>query len=97
MGKPQNLPGRMYAQGLEEGEAKAAATIAALEQRVRELDAEVARLRAALAVPAVWPDEERDGMSAVFDEASQHHGHYETLFAVAAWLLRRRLAQANRP
>ena len=52
-----------------------------------------ARLREALAVPDVWPDTERDGMAAAFKAADGKHGHYETLFAVAAWLLRHRASR----
>jgi hypothetical protein len=49
----------------------------------------------ALAVPEVWSVEERDGMAAAFDKADGKHGHYETLFAVAAWLLRHRREKIN--
>lgn len=52
------------------------------------------RLREALRVPDVWPEEERDGMAAAFKAADGKHGHYETLFAVAAWLLRHRASRA---
>jgi hypothetical protein len=56
---------------------------------------EVDRLRLALSVPSVWSQEERDGMSEAFKSAAGEHGHYETLFAVAAWLLRHRAALAK--
>jgi hypothetical protein len=52
-----------------------------------------ATLRAAqraLAVPEVWSNTERDGMAKAFSDADGGHGHYETLFAVAAWLLHHR-------
>ena len=39
-----------------------------------------------------WTEEERDGMAAAYKAASMKHGHYETLFAVGAWLLRHRAA-----
>ena len=42
--------------------------------------------------PFVWTEEERDGMSATFTKATHKHGHFETLFAVASWILRRRVA-----
>lgn len=48
----------------------------------------------ALRVPEVWSENERDGMSSAFKAADGKHGHYETLFAVAAWLLRYRAKQA---
>lgn len=44
----------------------------------------------ALAVPQVWTDAERDGMAAAYASAEKKHGHYECLFAAAAWLLRHR-------
>jgi hypothetical protein len=37
----------------------------------------------------------RDGMSDTFIKAGASHGHYESLFASAAWLLRRRSALAG--
>lgn len=52
-------------------------------------------LRLALRVPEVWSDEERDGMSTVFNAALLRHGLYESLFAVAAWLLRHRATKAG--
>ena len=52
------------------------------------------RLKAALEVPVVWSMEERDGLADVWREASRKHGHYETLFAIAAWLLRNRARKA---
>jgi hypothetical protein len=52
------------------------------------------RLKHALEVPAVWSQEERDGMADAFRCADSKHGHYETLFAVAAWLLRHRAKAA---
>lgn len=52
-------------------------------------------LHAALAVPTVWSEDERDGMAAAFAEASKKHGHYESLFAAASWLLRHRQTQAG--
>lgn len=51
---------------------------------------ELERTREALRVPQVWSRIERDGMAATFAKADGKHGHYETLFAVAAWLLRHR-------
>ncbi len=33
---------------------------------------------------------ERDGMASAYAKASERHGHYESLFAAAAWLLRHR-------
>ena len=48
--------------------------------------------RDALRVPEVWSQAECDGMAAAFDKADGKRGHYETLFAVAAWLLRHRAA-----
>ena len=51
-------------------------------------------LKEALAVPRVWSDEEREGMVHAFAKAQERHGHAETLFAVAAWLLRYRAAKA---
>lgn len=62
--------------------------------RWSRLQDENARLRHALAVPEVWSQEERDGMSAAFAAADGKRGHYETLFAVAAWLLRHRAGRA---
>ena len=46
----------------------------------------------AVAPPGVWTEEERDGLLRTFNEASKHRGTYETLFAVAAYILRRRSA-----
>jgi hypothetical protein len=37
-----------------------------------------------------WTEEERDGMAEAFKRAHQRHGFYETLFAVAAFILRHR-------
>lgn len=71
-----------------------------IEQIRKERDearAECEALRAALAVPDVWPQEERDGMSEAFKHADARHGHFETLFAVAAWLLRHRSSRAAAP
>jgi hypothetical protein len=58
-------------------------------------EAKSARLEEALKVPEVWSQTERDGMAAAFDKADGKRGHYETLFAVAAWLLRHRAAFAK--
>jgi hypothetical protein len=44
----------------------------------------------ALAVPEVWSEEERDGMADAFIMAHSKHGHYESIFAVASWILRHR-------
>lgn len=58
-----------------------------------ELDAVKAErdaARDALNVPEVWSQEERDGLAEAFKIADGKHGHYETLFAVAAWILRHR-------
>jgi len=68
--------------------------IQAAELRAEALEADAARLRSALEVPVVWSMAERDGMAAAFDKADGKHGHYETLFAVGAWLLRHRQKQA---
>lgn len=63
------------------------------EMRLREAaEAEVKRLREALEVPKVWTELERDGMTNTFLTASKKHGMSESLFAVAAWLLRHRAA-----
>lgn len=59
-------------------------------ERALSAEAKSARLVEALKVPEVWGQTERDGMAAAFDEADGKRGHYETLFAVAAWLLRHR-------
>jgi hypothetical protein len=60
----------------------------------RELLAGTGRVDVAASALAVgaWTDAERDGMAAVYTAASARHGHYETLFAVGAWLLRHRAA-----
>jgi chromosome segregation ATPase len=68
------------------------ATIAEMEADKRTLVAYDAMLYGALTVPEVWSEEERDGMAAAFAKASEKHGHYESLFAAAAWLLRHRQA-----
>lgn len=66
-------------------------TVAMREKaRADAAEAKSARLEEALKVPEVWGQTERDGMAAAFDEADGKRGHYETLFAVAAWLLRHR-------
>lgn len=65
-------------------------TITVNNEDVRTILADHARLRNALTVPAVWTLTERDGMSAAFKRASEKHGHYESLFAVAAFILRHR-------
>jgi hypothetical protein len=59
-----------------------------------DLKALVERLREALAVPKVWTEDERDGMSAAFVLANEvkGRGHYESLFAIGAWLLSHRAA-----
>lgn len=68
----------------------------AMAAELDRLRAENERLRAALEVPKVWTAEERDGMAEAFRHASEvrGRGHYETLFAVAAWLLRYRARAA---
>ena len=65
------------------------------KERAEAAEARVAKLEAALAVPQVWSEAERDGMSKAFQGASEHHGHYESLFAAAAWLLRHRVLTAD--
>lgn len=60
---------------------------------IEALRAENERLRAALEVIS-WSEAERDGMALAFAEANKHHGHYESLFAVAAFILRHRAARA---
>lgn len=62
--------------------------------RIAALEGEVERLRKALAVPKVWTVAEADGMMDAFHEAQAKHGDYESLFAVAAWLLRHRQKRA---
>lgn len=49
----------------------------------------------ALKVPEVWSKVERDGMAAAFAKASEKHGHYESMFAAAAWLLRHRSGEGD--
>lgn len=66
-----------------------------LNNLLSAFDAARARLRemeGALRVPDVWSQIERDGMAEAFRLAAGKHGHYEALFAVAAWLLRHRRA-----
>lgn len=72
----------------------AIAEAATLTIRAERAEAEAARLREALEVPIVWSEMERDGMASAFRLADGKHGHYETLFAVASWLLRHRAALA---
>lgn len=57
--------------------------------------ARLRKLERALHVPDVWSQIERDGLAEAFRLANGKHGHYETLFAVAAWLLRHRAALAG--
>ena len=64
---------------------------------LRAIKARIERLEGALQVPTVWSYEERDGMMEAFDRKVARHGMYETLFAVAAWLLRHRAALADTP
>lgn len=49
-----------------------------------------ADLPACLRVPEVWSQYEADGMLHAFELARHKHGVRESLFAVAAWLLRHR-------
>ncbi len=51
--------------------------------------------KAALSIPVTWSQKERDGMAAAFRSADGKHGHYETLFSVAGWLLRHRASQIS--
>lgn len=61
---------------------------------IEDLRAENARLKGALEVPKVWTEEERDGMMNAWRSAREKHGMNETIFAMAAWLLRYRAAKA---
>lgn len=45
----------------------------------------------------VWTKDETEGMAAAFARASERHGHYESLFAVAAFILRHRLSALQNP
>lgn len=63
-----------------------------IERQRDDAEARAKQMEEALLVPEVWSNEERDGMSEAFKRASAKHGHYETLFAVGAWLLRHRAA-----
>lgn len=63
-----------------------------LVSMILALRAERDKLAEALRIPEVWSQIERDGMAEAFRAANGTHGHYETLFAVAAWLLRHRAA-----
>jgi hypothetical protein len=74
--------------------AEAAAPPNARDATIAALRAEVDRLKYALTVPEVWSENERDGMAQAFKISDGKNGHYETLFAVAAWLLRHRSARA---
>lgn len=51
-------------------------------------DSYVPAVMGALLVPEVWSEAEREALDAAFRRASEKHGHYETLFAVAAESLR---------
>ena len=42
--------------------------------------------------PEVWTEQERLGLINTYAYASARHGHSETLFAVAAYILKRRAA-----
>jgi len=64
------------------------------QARAHAAEARATRYAEALRVPEVWSEEERDGMSAAYRKASAKHGHYETLFSVATWLLRYRASTA---
>lgn len=57
---------------------------------LRRLSADLEAARAALTPPAVWTEAERDGMVITFDREYKRHGISETLFAVAAFILRHR-------
>lgn len=59
-------------------------------------DARLIAAQEALRV-GVWTLEERDGMSAAFEEAQRKHGYYESLFAVAAFILRHRAKSLTAP
>lgn len=63
---------------------------AIIVMRMVQAERHVARLKHVLEVPAVWSQEERDGMAEAFADAYGKHGHHETIFAVSAWLLRHR-------
>lgn len=71
-----------------------AANRAAIHSYVEALRADAKRLREALEV-RTWTYAERDGMDKAYDAARQGRGHYESLFAVGAWLLRHRTALAQ--
>lgn len=63
--------------------------------RAERAESYIQRLESALEVPEVWSVEERDGLATAFENADGKHGRYETLFAVAAWILRHRRNRAN--
>ena len=66
-----------------------------MDTYLKELERENERLKFALRVPDVWSDFERNGMAEAYRIAHEKHGHYESLFAVAAWLLRHRASQVS--
>lgn len=59
--------------------------------------ARIQALEEALTPPDVWSETERDGMAAAFAKASDKHGHYESLFAAAAFILRHRFSLTQKP
>lgn len=63
--------------------------------RAEAAEAKLAKAREALSPPEVWLKEETDGVAEAYRVASTKHGHYESLFAACAWLLRHRAALAE--
>jgi hypothetical protein len=65
-----------------------------LFQRAINAEAKLATVVEVYSVPEVWSAEETEGMVSAFDAARAKHGLRETLFAVVAYVLRRRAALA---
>ncbi len=63
-----------------------------LESSSEKLDDKISELKKAFKVD-IWTEEERDGMLNAFNEAQKHHGMYESLFAVCAFILKHRLSK----